>query len=172
MQICCVQTPPKKVEFNSTIMLYSSALNYGIVEFYGNCCIFKKTSITFNNTLLYIHSCIHMNLSHRIPAQSSGGPPPAWRRLETTPKLLPDLLEQFELPLYTIVLAGNSRRVFLSCFSNVQGLLFVVVSRSSSSTHSSSFPHPCKQGGHTLETFYSQNSQFSLQFFHWCHMIF
>ena len=31
---------------------------------------------------------------------SSGGPP-AWRRLETTPKLLPDLLEQFELPLYT-----------------------------------------------------------------------
>ena len=98
MQICCVQTPPKKVEFNSTIMLYSSALNYGIV----NC--FKKTSITLNNTLLYIHSCIYTNLSHRIPAQSSGGPPPAWRRLETTPKLLPDLLEQFELPLYTILL--------------------------------------------------------------------
>ena len=72
-----------------------------VVEFYGNCCIFKKTSITFNNTLLYIHSCIYTNLSHRIPAQSSGGPPPAWRRLETTPKLLPDLLEQFELPLYT-----------------------------------------------------------------------
>ena len=93
---------------------------------------------------------------------SSGGPP-AWRRLETTPKLLPDLLEQFELPLYTkyySILAGNSRRVFLSCFSNVQGLLFVVVSRSSSSTHSSSFPHPCKQGAHTLEAFYSQNSQF------------
>ena len=139
-----------------------------LVEFYGNCCIFKKTSITLNNTLLYIHSCIYTNLSHRIPAQSSGGPPPAWRRLETTPKLLPDLLEQFELPLYTqyySILAGNSRRVFLSCFSNVQGLLFVVVSRSSSSTHSSSFPHPCKQGAHTLETLYSQNSQFSLQFF-------
>ena len=133
-----------------------------VVEFYGNCCIFKKTSITFNNTLLYIHSCIYTNLSHRIPAQSSGGPP-AWRRLETTPKLLPDLLEQFELPplyYYYSILAGNSRRVFLSCFSNVQGLLFVVVSRSSSSTHSSSFPHPCKQGAHTLETFHSQNSQF------------
>ena len=67
--------------------------------------------------------------------------------------------------LYYSILAGNSRRVFLSCFSNVQGLLFVVVSRSSSSTHSSSFPHPCKQGAHTLETLYSQNSQFSLQFF-------
>ena len=110
-----------------------------------------------------IHAYLYTNLSHRIPAQSSGGPPPAWRRLETTPKLLPDLLEQFELPLYTkyySILAGNSRRVFLSCFSNVQGLLFVVVSRSSSSTHSSSFPHPCKQGAHTLETFYSQNSQF------------
>ena len=36
-----------------------------VVEFYGNCCIFKKTSITFNNTLLYIHSCIYTNLSHR-----------------------------------------------------------------------------------------------------------
>ena len=92
-----------------------------VVEFYGNCCIFKKTSITLNNTLLYIHSCIYTNLSHRIPAQSSGGPPPAWRRLETTPKLLPDLLEQFELPLYTILqytswkLSSSLSELFFQC---------------------------------------------------------
>ena len=132
-----------------------------VVEFYGNCCIFKKTSITFNNTLLYIHSCIYTNLSHRgyqLRRSTS------MEEIGDYPKVAAwSFGAIWAPPLYYIfysILAGNSRRVFLSCFSNVQGLLFVVVSRSSSSTHSSSFPHPCKQGAHTLEAFYSQNSQF------------
>ena len=150
-----------------------------VVEFYGNCCIFKKTSITFNNTLLYIHSCIYTNLSHRgyqLRAQEVHHQHRGDWRLPLSCCLIfwSNLSSPSILVLYSI-LAGNSRRVFLSCFSNVQGLLFVVVSRSSSSTHSSSFPHPCKQGAHTLEAFYSQNSQFFNYytfFFSGHHMIF
>ena len=133
-----------------------------VAEFYGNCCIFKKTSITFNNTLLYIHSCIYTNLSHRgyqLRAQEVHQHGGDWRLPLSCCLIFWSNMSSPSM-LYYSILAGNSRRVFLSCFSNVQGLLFVVVSRSSSSTHSSSFPHPCKQGAHTLEAFYSQNSQF------------
>ena len=145
-----------------------------VVEFYGNCSIFKKTSITFNNTLLYIHSCIYTNLSHRIPAQSSGGPP-AWRRLETTPKLLPDLLEQFELPLYTILqytswkLSSSLSELFFQCSRSLvcccvkklvlYSLVVVSTSMQARSTHT----------GNILQSKYPV---FIAIFFHWCHMIF